>query len=296
MKVSFHQAVIGSCSGLKIFEDLRSQHWLRTLGHLLLLNFLCALLVVLVVYWQWRPQINGSIAEVADKCGELKLDKDGITPTKEPEKARSFIITGPLAVTYIPAADQQLPEDFQQGCRTGLIFSGKHIALWHSGDDKKFDVSFVNGSQVSNMLAESPDDMVKKMRQSQGITNEGTVVLNHKKMLDISKIMVAFAVISIAVLNIFEIAVYIAMFAGVFALMNIGNRKRVKIREMITLAVYAGFPPMIIGSVARALQLPFLDYNMIYVLGMTFYLMVIMNRLNRNAQEKAWQDEENKPL
>lgn len=296
MKVSFHNAVIGSCSGLKVFEDLRSQHWLRTLGHLLLLNLLCALFVVLAVYWQWRPQINGSIAEIVDKCGDLKLDKNGITPSKEPDKARNFIITGPLAVTYIPEKDQKLPEGFQQSCNSGLIFSGKHIAFWRGRDDKKFDIALASGSQIVNQQADSPEDMVKKMRESQGIANEREMVFTHKKMLDMSKVMVAIAVVSIAMLNIFEIAVYIAMFAGVFALMNIGSRKRVKIREMITLAVYAGFPPMIIGSIARALQLPFLDFNMIYVLGMTFYLMVIMNRLNRNAQEKAWQDEENKPL
>ena len=80
------------------------------------------------------------------------------------------------------------------------------------------------------------------------------------------------------------------MFAGVFALMGLGRPRRFKVGEVVKLAVYAGFPAMLVGSVASALRLPMLDFNMIYVLGMTVYLMIIMNRLDRLRQEREWHD------
>ena len=68
--------------------------------------------------------------------------------------------------------------------------------------------------------------------------------------------------------------------------------KTYSVAEMVKLSVYAGFPAMIIGSAATFLELPLLDFNLTYVLGMTFYLMFIMNRLDRDRQQREWQDKE----
>ena len=296
MKVNFYRALIGTCSGAKIFEDLRTQRWWRTIGHLLLMNLLCAAAVGLGLYWQWRPQINGSIAEVVEQCGSVKINSDGITPTKDPERARSFIVSGPLAVTYLPVKDDKLPEKFAMECKNGLIFSGKHAAFWSKINDSKYDLVILNGKNTQTVPVESPQEFVAKMRSTDGFSFAGEMTIDHKTMLKYSKFMVTLSILMLAGANLLQIALYIAMFASVFSLMHIGKPKPIKVGQMVTLAVYAGFPPMIIGSLASILRLPFLDFNMIYVLGMTFYLMFIMNRLNRNAQEREWQNGENKPL
>ena len=74
--------------------------------------------------------------------------------------------------------------------------------------------------------------------------------------------------------------------------MGMGRPRRIKVGEMVKLAIYAGFPAMLIGSVATALRLPLLDFDMVYVLGMTIYLMIAMNRLERRRQEQEWQNNE----
>lgn len=296
MKVSFFRALIGSCSGTKIFEDLHGQRWWRTIGHLLLMNLLCAAVIVLGMYLQLRPQINGSIAEVVEQCGAVRINSNGITPTKDPERARSFIVSGPLAVTYLPVKDDKLPENFTMECKNGLIFSGKHAAFWSKVNDNKYDLVVLSGKNTKAIPVESTRDFVAKMREADGFVFSGDVTVDHKAMLKYSKFMAGFTILMLAGANLLQIAMYIAMFAAVFALMHIGKPKPLKVWQMVTLAVYAGFPPMIIGSLACILQLPFLDFNMIYVLGMTFYLMFIMNRFNRNAQMREWQNGENKPL
>ena len=81
------------------------------------------------------------------------------------------------------------------------------------------------------------------------------------------------------------------MCACVTLLMNIGRPRRMPFKVLIVLAIYAGLPPMLIGSVAEALRLPFLNFNLIYVLGMTLYLIMVMNRLERLRQEREWQNQ-----
>ena len=44
-KVSFLTALAGSCSGISVFYRLRSQSWVRTVFHLVLMGMLCSLLM-----------------------------------------------------------------------------------------------------------------------------------------------------------------------------------------------------------------------------------------------------------
>ena len=83
----------------------------------------------------------------------------------------------------------------------------------------------------------------------------------------------------------------ILVFAVVSLLMNLGRKRYFSFKELIVLAIYAGFPAMIIGSAAEALQLPGLNFDVIYVLGMTIYLIIVMNRIEYNRQKRQWQQE-----
>ena len=90
--------------------------------------------------------------------------------------------------------------------------------------------------------------------------------------------------------TLIEVLIYIAMFSGVFVLMNLGRPRRFKLRQVIVMAIYAGFPVMVIGAMAEALQLPYLSFNIIYSMGMMIYLIMAMNRLERLRQEREWRN------
>ena len=295
MKTNFIKALIGTCSGVDIFEQLRTQHGFRTFWHLLLMNFICSIIIGLGLYPEWKKQASSSIERVIEHCGDLRLDKNGITPEKEPEKAKNFLIAGPVSVTYLPPECDVLPEKFDQGCDMGILWSGAHVAVWRKNAEDRYTLSVMgNIAPQSNGKSIAPEDMIKQLRDAPPVKlPEGdSQVLTYNKLTALSKLVQVMAVLMIALFNLTQIFIYIAMFAGVFALMGMGRPRRIKVGEMVKLAIYAGFPAMLIGSVATALRLPLLDFDMVYVLGMTIYLMIAMNRLERRRQEQEWQNNE----
>lgn len=293
MKTNFIKAFIGTCSGTAIFERLRFQHGFRTFLHLLLMNLICAVIISLGVFPEWNRQAAVSVDRVYENCGSLKLGENGIFPEKEPEKVKNFLIAGPMSVTYLPEDVTVLPENFDQGCLNGILWSGKHIAAWRKTGDASYRLTLL-GNAVPAMEEQSvsPEEIPAKLREAQPVKlpQGEEQSLNHSKLMALCKLMLFMVMLFMALFTLAQIIIYIAMFAGVFALMGLGRPRRFKVGEVVKLAVYAGFPAMLVGSVASALRLPMLDFNMIYVLGMTVYLMIIMNRLDRLRQEREWHD------
>lgn len=292
MKTNFFKALLGTCSGVAVFERLRCQHGFRTFWHLLLMNLLCGIIIGIGIYPDWSAKSARAVDLIVENCGELKIDSSGITPGKEPDKVKSFVIAGPMSVTYLPPEEKALPENFEQGCGSGVLWSGAHIGFWQKKGENSYIFTSASTLSGAEQGQEVPTEkMVEVLRSSHPVKlNENDVqVFTGSRLMALCRIMLIIAVISISVVNLVQIIIYIAMFAGVFALMGINRPRRFKVFEMVKLAVYAGFPAMLIGSVAVALNLPLLDFNMTYVLGMTIYLMVVMNRLERWRQEREWQ-------
>ncbi|MBR2356744.1 MAG: hypothetical protein IKA65_01785, partial [Lentisphaeria bacterium] len=221
-----------------------------------------------------------------------------IKPSVAPDTVKTFVLTGPVAVTYLPENATALPEDFYKACSTGVLWSadGKFL-LWNALNQDKYSVvslwpPAVSGEAMvmgrAGLLAELKKLPAVKLKLKPGVTREiSTGKLRAFTDLAVNAVLIGYLLRK----TLLEVIIYIAMFAGVTVLMNLGRPRRSPLKELVVLAIYAGFPPMLIGSAAEALRLPFLNFNMIYVLGMTFYLIVIMNRLERLRQEQQWREE-----
>ena len=293
MKTGFIRALIGSCSGTEIFEQLRYQHWLRAGWHLVLMGVLSGILVGWSIYNNLYDAVDVSAQTVYENCGNLLVDSEGIRPEVQPDKLRQFRLIGPTAITYLPENAEALPENFQQDCSSGILANGQQFIMWQAlgrdlfrcyvfspGFSAIYSEETTGRSGVWNILKKAP-------RWS--LPADKDELITADKLQAIGKLMLIGGASAVCMRYFFNIIIYIAMFAGVSALMNMGRPRRFSIKEMVVLAVYAGFPPMVIGTLSEILQLPWLDYNIIYVLGMTFYLIFVMNRLERRRQEREWQ-------
>ena len=291
MKTGFFQALIGSCCGTAIFERLRNQHLGRTVFHLILMSLLCSVFMEVGIYKDWKKKSRATVNTIVENCGSIKIDKKGFTPEKSPQELKSFIVAGPFAVTYLPEGSS-LPEDFQQGCNIGLLWKGNKLLLWQKNNNG-YLLTPIDNSQTNNSAnVTAVQEIDQALHALPGVKINGELNLTAAGLKLLSNIMLVTVLIMLAVFNLFQVVFYIAIFTGIFALMNMGRPRRFTVKEMIKLSVYAGFPAMIIGSAATFLELPLLDFNLTYVLGMTFYLMFVMNRLDRDRQQREWQDKE----
>jgi len=245
------------------------------------------------IYPAMRNSTLGSAAIFSSHCGKLECSAQGIFPLEAPDKIRNFIIAGPVAVCYLPENAAALPENFQQDCPVGVLWSGSQLGLWHRTGQSGFVFFGINKSMTSAVAQNVADrnELFKKFRASDklqlNLPPGKKQIITPEQLKNLLEVLLPLWLGGwFLKQTLLEVLLYIAMFTGVFALMNIGRPKRFKVKEMAVMAIYAGFPVMIIGSVAEALGL--FDFNIIYVLGMTFYLIYIMNRLTRDSQEQAW--------
>lgn len=298
MKISFIRAWWGSCSGTDIFVQLRTQSLLRAVFHLVLMSLISALVIGIGVYPGLQRKVDFSINEISKNCGTLIISKNGIVPEKSPDLLRMFVVSGPVAVTYLPD-NCKLPENFHQDCNMGIIFNGKRAGMWVLQGHDLYDFVPMSGSlkAVKQRNISGVDAMEKVFRTAPEVSldiPEGVEESFTAGKMRATVLLMLPIILGIMLLHqtLFEVIIYILMFTGVTLLMNLSRPNHMKLRDLVVLAIYAGFPAMTAGSIAGALQLPVLSFNIIYVLGMTVYLIIIMNKLERLRQEQQWRQEQ----
>lgn len=296
MKTTFFGALSGSCVGVAIFERLRNQSLGRAFLHLFMMAIISAIIIAVGIYPVLKRSLHDSLATVVENCGSIICTADRIEPGAHPEKSRSFLINGPWSITYLPVNANKIPDDFQQGCYQGILWCADgRFMIWRELSGEKFAVMHVGtplgtveGAELygkSALLTELKKVHPIRLELPDGKKEE----LTPAKMQALTDWALAIGMSGYLLRKtLLEVIIYIGMFVVVTLLMNIGRPRRLPARELIVLAIYAGFPPMLIGSLAEALGLPYLSFNIIYVLGMTFYLIFIMNRLERLRQEQEW--------
>ena len=293
MKTGFFRALYGTCCGLKIFEQLQEQSLWRALLHLLLMSILSAAVITAGVYPGLRALVNHSTDLVAENCGSITIAADGIKPEKSPETARCFMVAGPVSVTYLPEKSTALPPGFRQECHTGIIWSGKRIGLWLWSGGETFQLIPLTQSMNdwTAQVCTSGEELFKSFQASPELILKDAGRIDGEQLRALGELFLSFGWAGwILWVTLIEVLIYIAMFSGVFVLMNLGRPRRFKLRQVIVMAIYAGFPVMVIGAVAEALQLPYLSFNIIYSMGMMIYLIMAMNRLERLRQEREWRN------
>ena len=291
MKTGFFRALYGTCCGLTIFERLQEQSLWRALCHLLLMSILASVVITAGVYPGLRDLVNRSTDIITENCGSIVIAPEGITPEKSPETARCFMVSGPVSIAYLPENAAALPKDFRQECHTGVIWSAKRIVfwIWSGGDTFQLIPLTASMNGLSALKCASSEELFKSFQAAPALAVNGTDVLDPVQLRALGELFLMLGwsgwVLRITLL---EVLIYIAMFSGVFVLMNLGRPRRWKLRQVVVMAIYAGFPAMVIGAMAEALQLPYLNFNIIYSMGMMIYLIMAMNRLERLRQEREW--------
>lgn len=106
-QVVFFDALLGTCRGTEIFPRLCRNSWGWTVLHLFLLSVFCAFAVTLVQAVRTGPEINRFATGFFDAFGNLKFNAYGLKPEIQPDKARTYAISGGRWVSYFPSTDRK---------------------------------------------------------------------------------------------------------------------------------------------------------------------------------------------
>ena len=87
--------------------------------------------------------------------------------------------------------------------------------------------------------------------------------------------------------NFMLVWLYTGIFMGMYRLLNgpSGRLSFLTLKEMWKCGIYAAFPPMVIASLFPILELPFVTYETVFMIGLLIYWMAVTAKLERTSVE-----------
>lgn len=292
-KVSFLTALAGSCSGTSVFSRLRSQSWVRTVFHLILMGLFCALLITWGEVHRQQGVFLAGAKIFESVFGSRILNNDrGLVPEKSPELERSVPLPNGGVLFYIPSGRLTVSAAELEKC--------SYLILWAPG---ALATAVRSEGRWSSHTMFPGDDRVKLSR---------SVVMTTSQLLDMKLVskekwdfddLEALSVQNLAKTfrGIWSISVFVqnlcltlllpvlytAIFVGMFRLTSHGRYPvRLSYREFWKIGVYAGFPAMLVASAFPALDLPLFSFSTVYMAGLLIYWLYITAGIERETDDK----------
>lgn len=293
-KVSFLTALAGSCSGISVFYRLRSQSWVRTVFHLILMGMFCSLLMTWGEVHRKRGVFQAGMKIFESVFGSRILSDDrGLVPEKSPQIERSLKLPNEGALWYIPSG--KLSGTAEQ------IEKHSYLILWAPGGLATAVRTDAGRWTTHTML---PGDERVKLSGSVVMTTSQLLKLNlvskekwdfdDLESLSVQNLAGTFQGIWTVSLFIQNLCLtlllpvlYTAIFVGMFRLTSHGRYPvHLSLSEFWKIGVYAGFPAMLVATAFPALDLPLFSFSTVYMAGLLIYWLYTTAVIERESTEQ----------
>ncbi len=283
--MNFFKALIGTCKGTKVFLDLLSQSLSRALLHIFLLVLLCSFFITFCSYYTNSRALN----EIFSQFGKLQTGNKGITAEKINE-IRSFPVDDEYRISYLPDINSgKIPEIDADNVNTGFLWTPTMLASWvKSGPDNFLLMPFAYRSdmQLSVVRVERSSILNYIKRNT---SPEGKLFCDAPELSwDTIKAYCQTSLTSIVFFKslggiLFQVLLFVMMFSFILNLSSKSTGAPVlKYKTRFIIGLYTSFPPLLIATIFRAFELPFLSFNSVYILSFSVYLIVVFTNMQLN--------------
>ena len=300
MQTGFWSALIGTCCGTAVFQRLRYNRWWRVLLHLALISLLCGAGISAGIYGRIRPQIQLLEERFNQEFGGFELSKRGILPVKSPETARVFALPLGGAIDYRPenVSGSGITEKEAQTLgflfiwRPRLLTTAVHLEeewmlLERTPMAEAGQIQIVPASELPEVLARRQTAGTHGNSELQLPQGEERIVISGTELMNVVRgnVLVSLLLLMFGMCLLLAL-LYTAIFAGMFRLTGgISRLRNLTGGEFWKIGIYAGFPGMLVASCFPALDLPFLSYGSVFMIGLVFYWLAVVGRIEREKQE-----------
>jgi len=280
MKTGFFRAVSGVVSGTAIFQDLRSQSWGRVILHLILFSLLLSLVVSWLGSSATVESLKATEKSFTVEFGSyFEVGPDGIIPEKSPGKRRLFSPSPGTLLAYLGSSSKvKLDDNTLLNYDALLVWGRKKLATGVRGTNGLWQLH-ISTPDDNRMVRCLEGEVLNELNKK---THENDSSWDWPEFRMYTADLFRAAVSAMRVLNfLYYLLMMISLpwlYTGVFVLITaiFGNRqyRNLGLRGLWKCGIYAGFPAMIVGAAFPALDLPWLDYGTVYMLGLIIYWMI----------------------
>ena len=301
MNNNFLKILFSVCTGTDVFKKIVKFSLFRTFRHLIMLSILCAFVFVLAKSTGMKRDINSIAGYFQNQFGNVIVKKTGVYPEKKPESPRSLSYNF-VQVNYFPKepVDKKFGVDDKLN-RSGFVWLPNSIVGWIKLDDSNFFVyqalmsldshtwfGMVSKDEISSYLKSCTVNDFRHLRFSfflptnmplLGVLNlhENNSLLQHSDSIFYWS---AFGILMRFIITIvFNSIFYSLLFALIYTISRKAALYNLKFKAFLSTAIYAGFPGIIIGTIFTIAELPWLQYQTIFLISFIVYLIFITQKL-----------------
>jgi len=297
--VCFPKAFFGACSGTAIFERLKEHSWLRIVWHTVVLAAVASLIVTLCEIHRFSPVRERYEHAFRAAFGDrIAFSEDQVMPVDAPQKNRLLPLPQESLLIYVGTAESgvDLPEKELLLVQNLIVWGASEFASarqtapgeWVYGKCILHDGKTTSGGMEQIHTKE----LIGKLRDFR--KGQWFSALAEKEeprsiiaVQTLGKIVLGLTAATLFLLHLVEFLFtqwfFTAVYAGVFAIFNARRLRHLTMRQYWKVGVYAGFPALAVGACWPALDLPFLDFRLVYMIGLVFYWMAVVGRLEHET-------------
>lgn len=303
-KLGFFRTVISICSGTEVFLTLMKTSCGRAIFHLLLLCIFCSTAAVLMQYATYDKLIKKYCGALYKEFGEAEFSPKGIFPKIEPEKAR-FLRINENRIDYIP--DPKEPSVFNPSdsiSERGVLWMPNSVVIWakSSADYYAMPLFFsMNNIPNREKFTDNPGEKIIAFAEKYSFKTDKFDGQPSINFLNIKGAMLSVMLILVFGGIFLTISFFIPLFSIFFAMVFFFTGKQelpdeIKFTNLLTIALYASFPGVLVATLYYGLSLPFVDFQTVCLTGFLIYLIVVLNRLKKiktpDPREERYDDGE----
>lgn len=293
LRLGFVKSLWGVCGGTAVFDVLRTHGWFRIIWHLLLLSVLCTFGITVAANFKLSPDMERAAKSFDEQFGGVRMTERGFFPVTEPEKGRTLNFSDRIRLIYQPdlAEGVKIAPESLEALESCVVWSPKYLC--YIGREPEAGWRVVNQTQTLRFTRFKDDG--KLLEYLGNLRDPGTWVLpKGDQTMDSVSLFAAIKLVMLATffvwsfLGVFLLPwIFTGIFVGVFRLTGRAFRS-MSWGEYWKVGIYAGFPAMLVASFCAAFEVPYLQYNTAYMVGLMIYWMVVAARL-----ERSWGGTEN---
>jgi hypothetical protein len=301
----FFKTVISVCSGTEDFPVLIQQPLPVTLLNILLLTFFCALFNIAAGFYPFYKSYVETTGLLKKKFGRIEFTEKGIVPEKDRDRPGTVINEDLFRIDYYPDSGSAAKYNPGRIYHMGIFWTPETVLFWMRimNDSKRM---IVIPLLVPVKHTASPEEIMKYFKASESSEEINLIEASAKfykimpdefssfgsvEFLDFTTNIVMFIPMTIPVLYalylyffifyniIFSSMLYLIFFASFAYFFGKGGGMKLTFSELFKAAVYTAFPGFIIATVYTALDLPYLDFQTIFLISYFIYYFPVFTRL-----------------
>jgi len=275
---------IDLCKGVRCFGRLAGRPLWMAVWHFLLTIVICTVVVTVGRQPGIRTLVNAGRMMVSEEFGALSVTpQGGLSISNQPDESRVLELPGKIKIGYLT---EKLPETMPEllsDAVGGIIFSGTHIAVWAGAEGGFFYLLPADVNQFTATKLPLNMDTVKQVFELP-VTGEiaeenssANLILQLLTSNDYSMpilFLSMFTFVELLLQTVMPLLLFVLVF-GWFGQQR--TAKLVKLKETLVIGLYASLPVLAVASLFPALKLPYLDFQLVFVLGTIPYTFMAVN-------------------